>query len=326
MEKIQSLCFPTGLLLCEENVVACLEDKGREIEEFNWVSDGGCDDDEYIKTLLDKEIACVVPQFQDSWIARARLDAIQYIIKKSEVLGFRLQTAYVSVTYLDRFLSRKSIDGDDNSWAMRLLSMACLSLAAKMDEVSVPPLSNFCVDDYNFESQVIQRMELLVLNELGWKMKSITPFLFVDFFAKKIFANTPPRNGVSRVEEVILSATGDAKILCLKPSVIAAAATLFVLDRGFTRDALQFKIGHVASSHSFDTENIVSCYYLFQEMEFERSNITSKGIESPCLSPIQFQKVEPCASSSIITSAKRKRLVFNLSDQFEDVHDKKGKS
>ncbi|GFQ02218.1 cyclin-d5-3 [Phtheirospermum japonicum] len=323
MENSQSMCSPTSLLLCKENV-AFLEDRKKELEEFDWVLDDDCDN-EYLKTLLEKEIACGVLQFQDSWIARARLDAIQYIIKTSVLLGFRLQTAYVSVTYLDRFLSRRSIDGDNNSWAMRLLSMACLSLAAKMDEVSVPPLPHFCVDDYNFESQVIQRMELLVLNELGWTMGSITPFSFVDFFAKKFSVNTEARNGVSRIEEVILGAMGDVKIMCHKPSVIAAAATLFVLDRGFPRDALQFKIGPVASSHSFDIENIVSCYYLVQEMEFERSNV-SKGIESPYLSPIQLQKVEPCASSSITSSVKRKRLVFNQSDEFEDVHDKKGKS
>lgn len=149
-------------------------------------------------------------------------------MQKRVILGFGAQTAYASVAYLDRFISRRSIDVSlvqglsfvcfdhfldysfdkcmqgEESWAIRLLSMACLSLAAKMEEIKVPALSDFCEEDYNFESSAIQRMELMVLNVLGWEMGSLTPFNFIRFFAKKFSDNSSPQNLVSRTEEVIL--------------------------------------------------------------------------------------------------------------------------
>ncbi|KAK4387600.1 Cyclin-D5-3 [Sesamum angolense] len=136
---------PDSLLLCKEKV-GSLEDEEDEKMEFGSVVEDGCDD-EYIKVLLDREIASgglKMEEFlQSSWI-QARLDGIHYILRTREVLGFGVQTAYVSVTYLDRFLSRRSVDAE-KLWAVRLLSMACLSLAAKMEESVVPALSEFCL-------------------------------------------------------------------------------------------------------------------------------------------------------------------------------------
>lgn len=39
---------------------------------------------------------------------------------------------------------------------------------------------------YIFEAKTIQRMELLVLNTLKWRMQAITPFSFIDYFLQKI--------------------------------------------------------------------------------------------------------------------------------------------
>jgi cyclin D1/2/4 len=37
-----------------------------------------------------------------------------------------------------------------------------------------------------FEARTIQRMELLVLSTLDWRMHAITPFSFIDYFLGKI--------------------------------------------------------------------------------------------------------------------------------------------
>lgn len=39
---------------------------------------------------------------------------------------------------------------------------------------------------YIFEAKTIQRMELLVLSVLDWRLRSVTPFSFLSFFAYKI--------------------------------------------------------------------------------------------------------------------------------------------
>ena len=65
-------------------------------------------------------------------------------------------------------------------WAARLLAVACVSLAAKMEEYRAPALPEFRADDeYDFSCDSIRRMELLVLSTLGWRMGGVTPF---DYF------------------------------------------------------------------------------------------------------------------------------------------------
>lgn len=108
---------------------------------------------------------------------------------------------------------------------MQLLSVACLSLAAKMEETQVP-LSldlqvqihskfysliyyfgenqlgiHICINNngvfclviliqvaesrFLFEGRTIQRMELLVMSTLKWRMQAITAFSFIDHFIRK---------------------------------------------------------------------------------------------------------------------------------------------
>ncbi|KAG6409235.1 hypothetical protein SASPL_132269 [Salvia splendens] len=297
-------------LLCKEDLGSLGGEEDEEISVY-------ANDDDYIQTLLDKEIRDGVSQMQDllrnSWIQRRRLEGIDYILRKREVLGFGVETAYASVTYLDRFLSIRSID-EEQSWAMRLLSMACLSLAAKVEEIRVPALSEFCVEDYNFESSVIQRMELLVLNALGWKMGSLTPFSFTTFFASKFCDNNSPP------KKLAFKSQGSYFGLSERPSVISAAATLLVLDQELTKDALHLKIGCLTPLHSYNSDTIISCYNSFQEMEIERLNV-AKGIDSPVLSPIQLQDY----GSYSVNPSKRTRLVFDRMDESCNVDEKKKK-
>ncbi|KAG8377536.1 hypothetical protein BUALT_Bualt08G0043400 [Buddleja alternifolia] len=331
---------PTSLLLCKENEASFHQEE--EMDEFASIGDddNDDDDDEYIEMLLHREIftTCGLQIHDGDWIIRARLDGIHYILTvcslthfnlylycKREILGFRFQTAYLSVTYLDRFLSRRSILRE-KCWAIRLVSIACLSLAAKMEECMVPALSEFCLDDdqdYNFESSVIQRMELLVLNTLEWKMGSITtPFAFIHFFVKKLITgNCLQINGLSRIVQLILGAMRDVEIMCRhRPCVIAAAATLVVVDQDLTRDALQLKIAPFTTSGALKIEDVISCYYQVKELEMERLKLEEGIIKSPDLSPIQLQRTHEAGVNC--SAAKRKRLIFT---QFGDISGKKQK-
>ena len=92
------------------------------------------------------------------------------------------------------------------TWAIQLLSVACLSLAAKMEECRVPALTEYPGEECEFEGQAIQRMEILVLNTLEWRMGSITPFLYLDHFASKFVPSRSGKIGLfSRATELILA-------------------------------------------------------------------------------------------------------------------------
>ncbi|CAL5421337.1 unnamed protein product [Camellia sinensis] len=69
-------------------------------------------------------------------------------------------------------------------WLWQLLSVACLSLAAKMEETRAPLLLDLQVLEpkFMFEPKTVQRMELFVMAKLKWRLRVITPFDFVDYF------------------------------------------------------------------------------------------------------------------------------------------------
>ncbi|KAA0034340.1 cyclin-D1-1 [Cucumis melo var. makuwa] len=160
--------------------------------------------------------------------AAARLDSIAWILKVQAYYGFQPLTAYLSVNYLDRFLCSRRLP-QTNGWPLQLLSVACLSLAAKMEEPLVPALLDLQIEGakYIFEPRTICRMELLVLRVLDWRLRSVTPFNFIAFFAYKL----DPSGDfieflISRATEIILSHIREVIFLEYWPSCIAAAALL----------------------------------------------------------------------------------------------------
>nr|ACN36143.1 unknown [Zea mays] len=127
-----------------------------------------------------------------------RREAVDWIWKAYTHHRFRPLTAYLAVNYLDRFLSLSEVP-DCKDWMTQLLAVACVSLAAKMEETAVPQ----CLDlqevgdaRYVFEAKTVQRMELLVLTTLNWRMHAVTPFSYVDYFLNKLNngGSTAPRS------------------------------------------------------------------------------------------------------------------------------------
>ncbi|XP_050943826.1 cyclin-D5-1-like isoform X2 [Cucumis melo] len=207
---------------------------------------------------------------------------------------------------------------NEKLWAIRLLAVACLSLAAKMEELKVPALSEFPVDDFNFESKVIQRMELLVLNTLEWKMGSTTPFFFIPYFISKLSIESPPSNKVSQIVELIWVMIRETNTQNHRPSVVAVAtAILATMDDRLTRKALELKMKSISQCRYLELEEVISCYNLMQELRLEKCREEADCLKSPDLSPTQMKPLD-CSENSSVTSSiasKRKRLNFSNLDE-----------
>ncbi|GFZ10166.1 hypothetical protein Acr_21g0007650 [Actinidia rufa] len=106
--SIQLLCQESETCLDEEEVVAD-EDASASINSYS-VSEAN--EDEYVQMLIDRERTESEPSriSIDDWIKCARSDAITWILKARALFRFRFQTAYLSVVYFDRFLSKRIID------------------------------------------------------------------------------------------------------------------------------------------------------------------------------------------------------------------------
>ncbi|XP_059624004.1 cyclin-D5-1-like isoform X2 [Cornus florida] len=280
MEKSSGTSASLSDLLCREDQ-SFLNENQDDTEYILSMNSNPCsiseDDDEYIQSLIRREtspdsssyVSSAV--FSQSWLNHARLDAINWILKSRAFFGFQFRTAYLSVTYFDMVLSRRTIP-NGKLWAIQLLSVACLSLAAKIEENRAPALSEYLVDEYSFESSGIQQTELLVLYTLKWKMSSmITPFAYLHYFFAKFV---------------------DISLVDNQPSVIAAAAVLAAYDGQLTKERMEIKIGLIPSWGSQEKEHIVSCY---------------KSVISPNLLPTHSSSTDVLENSTITSAADTKR-------------------
>ncbi|EOA35408.1 hypothetical protein CARUB_v10020608mg [Capsella rubella] len=213
--------------------------------------------------------------------ASAREDSVAWILKVQAYYKFQPLTAYLAVNYMDRFLYARRLP-ETSGWPMQLLAVACLSLAAKMEEILVPSLFDFQVAGvkYLFEAKTIKRMELLVLSVLDWRLRSVTPFDFLSFFAYKIDPlGTFLGFFISHATEIILSNIKEASFLEYWPSSIAAAAILCVANE---LPSLSSVVNPHKSPETWcdglSKEKIVRCYRLMKAMAIENNRLNTPKV------------------------------------------------
>lgn len=283
-------------------------------------------DEEYLVGMMERECEHMP---NEDYVRRlqtgvldlpARSDAVDWIGKVHAYYNFGLLTAYLSINYLDRFLSAYELP-QGKSWMMQLLAIACLSLAAKVEETQVPLSLDLQVGDskFLFESRTVQRMELLVLSTLKWRMRAVTPFSFIDFFLQMINGGNPPsRSSICDSTQLILSTIRGIEFIKFRPSEVAAAVAISVTGEtqtvNFTRAVSYFV--HV------EKEKVFKCCELIQEMGLIGrgafkcvSGSASSTQHSPigvldtgCWSYKSDQiTVGPCANSHTTPPPKRKK-------------------
>nr|CAB3456969.1 unnamed protein product [Digitaria exilis] len=221
----------------------------------------------------------------------ARADSVAWILKVQEYYGFLPLTAYLAVNYMDRFLSLHRLPQED-WWAMQLLAVTCLSLAAKMEETLVPSLLDLQVEgtsSYVFEPGTVGRMELLVLAALNWRLRSVTPFTFIDFFACKVDSSgRHTRCLTARATQVILAAMHGIEFLDHCPSSMAAAAVLCATGEIASLESVSPGAA-VSWCIGLAEEAISSCYRLMQQLvignvQTREASITPSAAANLCCS------------------------------------------
>ncbi|CAM0951233.1 unnamed protein product [Alopecurus aequalis] len=237
----------------------------------------------------------------------ARADSVAWILKVQEYYGFLPLTAYLAVNYMDRFLSLHRLPED--GWAMQLLAVTCLSLAAKMEETLVPSLLDLQIEStrYIFEPRTILRMELLVLTALNWRLRSVTPFTFIDLFACKV----DPRGKhmrylIARATQMILTAMHDIEFLDHCPSSMAAAAVLCAT--GETPSLALVNPGLAVSwCIGLAEEGVRSCYQLMQQLVSGKRAATAAVAVNLCSDEIMSSNSSTCTSTTPPPPKRRKR-------------------
>ncbi|WCJ31961.1 CYCLIN D4 1 [Euphorbia peplus] len=248
----------------------------------------------------------------------ARREAFDWIIKAQNHYNFGAVSVCLSMNYLDRFLSVYEFP-KDKAWTVQLLAVACLSVAVKLVEIKVPISVDLQVGapKYVFEAKTIQRMELLVLSTLNWRMQAITPCSYLDYFLSKISGNqNVPISLLNRSLELILSIIKGTDFLKFRPSEIAAAVAIFVSG----------EVQQVPAFAHIEKERVIKIIEVIKDLSMRgRSGSVSSVPESPngvleaaclCLSyktdDITTSTVGSCANSSSHNNKRRKQQATPL--------------
>ncbi|KAL2538537.1 Cyclin-D4-1 [Forsythia ovata] len=241
-----------------------------------------------------------------------RRDALDWISKAHAQYNFGAICFCLAMNYLDRFLSVYDLPRG-KTWAIQLVAVACLSLAAKMEEIHVPSTVDLQVGEpkFVFEGKTIQRMELLILGILKWKMQAYTPCNFIDYFLKKINDDELPSGPlITRSIQLIMNTIKGINFLEFMPSEIAAAVAMYV-----SGEIQAMNIDKALSgSMGVAKERVMKCLELIQDLTTisgtsAASNVPqspSGVLEVACLSYKSDETtVGSCSNSS---HTKRRKL------------------
>ncbi|XP_027339391.1 putative cyclin-D6-1 isoform X2 [Abrus precatorius] len=229
-----------------------------------------------------------------------RCEAMSLILQVQLSCNLDPFVAYLAINYLQRFMSSQEIPG--KPWFLRLLVISCISLASKMNNKTFS-FSDMKKEGCNFEAQSIQNMEHLILGALKWRMRSITPFSFLNFFISldEIKDQSLQQALKERASEIIFNAqNADIKLLEYKPSTIAASSLIFASNELFPQ---QYSIlrASITACEYLDEEILSKCFDLMQEtvrMEAKELMIDTSFLSSDCETPV----------SVLERSTKRQRI------------------
>nr|BAH15073.1 cyclin D3 [Ipomoea batatas] len=251
------------------------------------------EDDELLALLSkEKDIGCVD---LDQSLMLARNEAVDWMLKVIRHYGFNALTAVLAVNYFDRFISGVCFQRD-KPWMSQLAAVACVSIAAKVEEIQVPLLLDLQVAEtkFLFEAKTIQRMELLVLSTLQWRMNLVTPISFIDHIIRRFKLMTNLHwEFLGLCERLILSVIADSRLLQYLPSVVATAIMFTVIKEIEPCNAMKYK-NELVCLLQISKEKVDECYNLIIELTGGKRN------KQHCQHPKRKYEPEPGSPNGVI--------------------------
>ncbi|CAN8320650.1 unnamed protein product [Cochlearia groenlandica] len=106
---------------------------------------------------------------------------IDWLVEVSEEYRLVPETLYLTVNYIDRYLSGNVLSRQK----LQLLGVACMMIAAKYEEICAPQVEEFCyITDNTYLKDEVLDMEFAVLNFLKFEMTAPTTKCFLRRFVR----------------------------------------------------------------------------------------------------------------------------------------------
>ncbi|XKL64012.1 hypothetical protein PGB90_004098 [Kerria lacca] len=105
---------------------------------------------------------------------------VDWLVEVAEEYKFQIQTLFLAVSFIDRFLSSMSVVRSK----LQLLGTAAMFVASKYEEIYPPNVSEFVfITDDTYTQKQVLRMEYLILKVLSFDISGPTIITFLHHFA-----------------------------------------------------------------------------------------------------------------------------------------------
>ncbi|KAL9322332.1 hypothetical protein ACSQ67_010385 [Phaseolus vulgaris] len=190
--------------------------------------------------------------------AHLRLIAVKTVVQLSEGRVIDAYIPYIAMNYFDRFVSSNplsELQGSSIDDKARLVAMCCYTLSSKIRTAHFTQRHFLVRREAIYNPLRIMRMEFRILSGLNWRMRSVTPFHFLDYY----YPTFKRIGGFKResINEIIVQSQGDVYFTQFRPSEIAMSALLAATYLGYSS-----RFTFIEESISISRE-LMACY---QEM------------------------------------------------------------
>lgn len=178
---------------------------------------------EYLRENEARHQARDYMRFQKEITPNMRTILVDWLVEVAQEYKLSSETLYLAVSYMDRYLSRKSIIRHQ----LQLLGVACMMLASKYEEIFAPSADDFVyISDNTYAKDELFTMEANVLDVLEFSLTVATIKNFLRRFLKAAYADQTVNMFANYLCELALHDYGFVKYL---PSLVAASAVYLAL-------------------------------------------------------------------------------------------------
>jgi len=180
---------------------------------------------ETFTNLKDDEASPINPSEYIISIDGARLSMVNWLLFLCGKLNFSDQTLFRSVSIFDQYISKMTMDeaSDLNQQYLNLITIACLSLATKLEEINcnyISFLNEKVLNSPNsqiFTNKDLTNMEFKILKTLNYNTMHSTPIDFIEIYLE-IFANVLGSNNTI-INPLIISDIKNLSINLIKNNI-----------------------------------------------------------------------------------------------------------
>jgi len=158
--------------------------------------------------------------------AKMREILIDWLSEVHHKFKLRLETMYLTVNLIDRFLSLRAV----SRTKLQLVGCTAMLIASKYEEIYAPEVRDFVyISDRAYKRDEILMMESIMLNTLEFNLTVPTALRFGQRFIKLVTPPEDPKTFRFLVEYLMELTLQNYEFLCFLPSKIAASAVYLAL-------------------------------------------------------------------------------------------------